>query len=632
MSVWLGALACVVLGSSCSSSSDGRKAFVSPALERNEFGLLTCIGANESKTCHTHRAIMGVSMGAHGAGLLGLSRPELFDTVGLMGVPMVDWVYMLRNVERSYLGGFCDYETLGAHVDAVDDPNGPAVCARALAEVKITPDGRIMEPEQSYNHWYRWIDEGRGGTFGRNELRASFQDFSRAFGNPSLYNPESPYLPPGVPLSELGRSDEDRCAHPVVLEHFVDRRFNPTGEYPVMTVCDTNTHDGEFVEERAAERPSDILLAVDFNRNGVRDFAEPILFQPHEPYRDEGVMADDDFDWQSNPRGTAANWRYDVGEPFEDVGLDGVPGTHDYGEGNGRFDLNPNDAHFLETNPRDLLEHLPDDQLARLNLWADAGIRDFLASAAATNWFWSSLSVRVGDQARSYDDFDALIAGRDEDYDFLNVDFSPEGIGRHVYVRYGSPDATPDEIARGDGHHVGTAAQVLDRFLSAIAFAESRMAIRDKRRVVGFSVNELMQSSTFYSTALAEERPFSVVLPPGYFDDANQDERYPVLYLLHGQGQTSASLLPTALFFIGHMSDSERDTTRRRGESDWVKFILVLPDSTCSRDACASGNFNANHVGLDGHGPRYQDAFYELMAHVEAHYRTATPEVVENAL
>ncbi|MBK8013256.1 MAG: hypothetical protein IPK13_18110 [Deltaproteobacteria bacterium] len=155
------------------------------------------------------------------------------------------------------------------------------------------------------------------------------------------------------------------------------------------------------------------------------------------------------------------------------------------------------------------------------------------------------------------------------------------------------------------------------------------MTIRDRRRVVGESLDGLIQERTYRSAALGEERRFSVVLPPGYFDDANQGERYPVLYLLHGQGQTSTSFLATALFFIGYMSDSEDDATRRRDESDWVKFLLVLPDSTCSNAACTSGNFNANHLGLDGNGPRYQDAFYELMAHIESNYRTATPEVVE---
>ena len=45
--------------------------------ETDRFGLITCSEATETETCYTHRAIVGVSMGAGGAGQLGLTRPEL---------------------------------------------------------------------------------------------------------------------------------------------------------------------------------------------------------------------------------------------------------------------------------------------------------------------------------------------------------------------------------------------------------------------------------------------------------------------------------------------------------------------------------------------------------------------------
>ena len=68
----------------------------------------------------------------------------------------------------------------------------------------------------------------------------------------------------------------------------------------------------------------------------------------------------------------------------------------------------------------------------------------------------------------------------------------------------------------------------------------------------------------------------------------------------------------------------ERVPVRRR-ESDWGKFIIVFPDSTCREGDCSSGNFNSNHKGLDGNGPKFMDALYELMAHVDETYRTAPP-------
>src|SRR5687767_1978154 len=80
--------------------------------ERGAFGLITCSGKTDSTTCFTNRSIVGISMGSGGAGQIGFSHPELFDTVGMLGISIVDWAYMLRIVQRNFLGGFCDRETI----------------------------------------------------------------------------------------------------------------------------------------------------------------------------------------------------------------------------------------------------------------------------------------------------------------------------------------------------------------------------------------------------------------------------------------------------------------------------------------------------------------------------------------
>ncbi|MCZ7585896.1 MAG: hypothetical protein M5R36_22640 [Deltaproteobacteria bacterium] len=46
-----------------------------------------------------------------------------------------------------------------------------------------------------------------------------------------------------------------------------------------------------------------------------------------------------------------ANGRHDDGEAFEDLGIDGVAGTGDYGEGNGVYDDNPRVANWLSQSP-----------------------------------------------------------------------------------------------------------------------------------------------------------------------------------------------------------------------------------------------------------------------------------------
>lgn len=603
--------------------------------ERDRFGLLTCSEATETETCFTNRAIVGVSMGAGGAGQLGLTRPDLFDTVGMLGVPIVDWTYMFRGFERGYLSGFCDRETILANLEHVADPDGPAFCGAPEPAVKFTPDGepwsnQILEPTQDYNHWYRWIDEGRGGSFGRDKLRESFQDISLAFGNALYYNEESPYYPPGVPMDYRFWSEADKCDEPLVVGNVKHLEYNPDGEYPVIAFCDTRTNSGAFDSARPSEIAMEIGLAVDYNRNGIRDYAEPVITMMHERYEDTGTSPGDSFDWDTNPLGTAGNWRYDEGEPFSDDGLDGVPGTGDYGEGNGKFDYNPNHDNYWAQDPRTAIERMPAGHLERMNIYADAGIRDFLMSAGATNWLWGSLTARVGaDLAKDYTSFPSLTPHLGGDFDFLEADFSPDGLGKHVYLRYGEPDAPEREVMRGNGHHVGTAFEVVNRFLLSLSYIQSRFLDGDHTFIDEVDdVTTLIQPHTFHSVALDEDRSFGVVLPPGYDDPANADKTYPVVYMLHGQGMESESLLASAILFFGYMTDSTRDEQIRRRKSDWAKFIIVFPDSTCSNDACGSGNFNANHLGIDGNGPKYADSIYELMAEIEKNYRVSPPVVV----
>jgi hypothetical protein len=595
--------------------------------ERDSFGLLTCSESTPDRTCFTHRSIIGVSMGAHGAGQIGFSRPELFDSVGMLGVPLVDWVYMLRNIRRSYMGGFCDRETILANLDRLNDPMGPAFCGPVVGTDALEPSAKIIEPSQDFNHWYRWIDNGRGGSFGRNKLRESLQDIALAFGNALYYNPASPYYPPGLPMNYRGQPDSEVCTRPVVLKGVKHKEYNPDGSYDVIAFCDTDTNEGEFDPARPSEKPMQILLAVDYNANGLRDYAEPILSMIHERFEDVGSGPNDQFDWQRNPAGKGQNWLWDEGEPFEDNGLDGVPGTGDYGEGNGKFDWNPNTDTYFELNPRFLAERMSDGHMDRMSIWADAGIRDFLFSAGGMNWFWSSLQTRLGKGvAKDYTRFESLMPPGSESFDFLKVDYSPESLGKHAYVRYGDPNATEREIMRGDGHHVGTPEQVLNRFLTAMHFIQSRFFEGDYE---GFDevedIVELIRPKTFFSDALGRERKYGIVFPPGYNDPKNANKRYPVMYFLHGQGQESQDLLASAILFFGYMAGSTTADTVRRHQSDWAKFIIVFPDSTCDMDACDSGNFNTNHKGIDGNGPRYMDSIFELMAHVEREYRTRIP-------
>ncbi len=104
-----------------------------------------------------------------------------------------------------------------------------------------------------------------------------------------------------------------------------------------------------------------------------------------------------------------------------------------------------------------------------------------------------------------------------------------------------------------------------------------------------------IESKSFFSTALAREMPYKVVLPAGY---SESQERYPVLYLLHGwQGDE------TNWVSLTHLVE----------DASAYKLIVVTPR------AGNSWYVNSATQAKD----RYADyVFQDLVAEVDAHYRT----------
>ena len=197
----------------------------------------------------------------------------------------------------------------------------------------------------------------------RDTLIDMLKDLTISFGNPVYYNPLSTYYPPGITAQN--------ARIPTTLFNFIDE-LNPTGSLPVITYEDPAP--GDWVE---------VLLALDSNGNGKRDLGEPILRQFHEPFTDQN-----------------GNKMYDPGEPFSDTGLDGVPGTGDRGEGDGKFTYNPNHDNFFAEDPLSRAETLPLTDLQNLNLYIDAGTEDeFQFNIHAENFVdtldYRGLDVRI---------------------------------------------------------------------------------------------------------------------------------------------------------------------------------------------------------------------------------------------
>jgi hypothetical protein len=205
------------------------------------------------------------------------------------------------------------------------------------------------------------------------------------------------------------------------------------------------------------------------------------------------------------------------------VGLDGVADTqqldqggYDYGQGNGRFDYNPNLAQLLsERDPRGRIRDATPQTLDEVTMYMDAGIRDLFNFAVGGTTLVGEM-IAKGENVRVYDDFYPLQdipAEEAEDYNFNDVDYA--NLGEHVYVRYGNPDADAELICDGDGKHVGTIPQIANRLLTMLAFVSNRFPDGDRTTL---TPPYPLPNGTYYApSAITGGRvKYSIALPPGY--------------------------------------------------------------------------------------------------------------------
>jgi S-formylglutathione hydrolase FrmB len=603
-----------------------------------------------------YRAIVGFSMGGGAAAIIGLRHPDKFDFIGpLGGEPAGHLDYFVNMLSDSILGGFC----------TVDDDRAGRGKLGQLCPLPRQPLPRQHELLMSYEKMLYQRGQGVGLTLRRQLYMKGTRDILRAYGNPIYYNPEHPYLPPGVPLSYLSRSGQDVCGKPIKLNKVYDRKYNPDGSKPVITFCDANDSSarglGVFDPALPQSQPVQILLAVDLNGNGKRDSGEPVVVHSHEPYSDVGTdgkadkdeagydpttnpdPAGDNYHYLKNPTGTERNWRRDSGEPFEDLGIDGVKGTcqaragvkecYDAGEGNGKFDLSPRFTRWLEHDPFTLYTRLPADKRSRLDIWADAGIRDFLNAHVATNGLMGQVAA-LGQPVRIYESFKRLLPDPEAAFfDFTKVDWT--AAGKNAYVRYGDPGMSQAMVEQtGDGRHVGTAVQIVNRTLSFFAMIQARWPNGDRQtKNIDVGSANFKKNQTFKSPSTGQDRPFAVFLPPGYFQAENQSIRYPVIYFLHGYGQKPDDLMDLSTIFANYMVGRAIQEQER-----FQKFIIVYVDGRCrpggtiplaaTGDQCEQGTFYLDSP-VSGVTAKMETLMLELMDHIDKTYRTRKPADVE---
>ncbi len=629
-------------------SNDGRAVtFKAPRLGTWQAVIRTGLGTRHTRQRFTYHSILGVSMGAAGAGMIGMRNLDLFDFIAPLGGP-VDWNYLGQNLHDWQLGGFCTAAQRAA------DPTG---CAMGSSAERTPPPGDLYERRQHFEEWFYpdgW--DGQGGTFDRQSDIQMFRDLTHMFGNAVTPPGMGGVLPAGVSETELTRSDSDRCARPVTLSNYYDREFNPDGSLPVVTFCDGGHapgHSGRWDGGRG-NFPMEVTLAVDVNRNGRRDLGEPVLRRFYEAFRDVGTdgrasaaeagydvlsnpdPAQDDYDRQFNPGGTEGNLQREEGEAFDDLGVDGVAcptaGScpYDLGEGNGRWDQNPGWERFTNRSPRNIAAHTATPaQLARVGVWTDGGVHDLFSFATVANHFVGGLAQR-GLPLHYYNNFAPLAAERLPETPFAHdlVDYAH--LPSHVMLRYGNPDASMTELVNGDGGHVGTIPQITSRLYTALFWMAARWPGGDHRAArystefdnAGRCSNGYFCTFDFRSERASRNGPVSVYLPPGYHDPENAGVRYPVVYFLHGYGQQPSDLVATGLIVGNFMALSSIPSWRRP-----AKFIMVFPDGRCrAEDGCLRGTFYTDSpVG----NAQMESYFLDLYQYIDRNYRVRTPEEVD---
>lgn len=636
------------------------------------------------------RAIGGMSMGA-GALNFHSRNPGLVDVVAALG-GYVNYSYIVDMLHRQLFGGFCSHELLLSHLDELNDPDSPDLqCGLAMPEFP-------WEFAQSFNHVH---PDYSGGTWHRDTYLDSIEGLVTAFGNLFSYNPESPILPPGIPAVWLAEGDgATKCASPysVGKPFNYNAEYNPDGKYPLITFCDgeepipggEDNPDywsllGSYDPTQPHTRPVTFILAVDYNENGIRDYHEPLVINALERFDDVGIDGcgnddedgqggcggdgagedpnGDDFETFENPLGTAGDNIWQQGEPYQDFGLDGVDGTDDFGEGDGEYSVSPHLYKLLETTGMHWIANASDAELAAVDLFLDAGIRDGLQSLTGTYRIASLLQSREPN-TKVYDNFTGTLESvypsqtallLNTAYD--DVDWSANGIGKNFLVMYGYSDASPDAIEDGDGKHVGSPEQLFNRAAMFIYAALGRWPDLDSTPCKG-APGKIFPGS-FYSDALGSRFGYSISVPPCY---DSSDLTYPVIYFLPGSGMTAASITAMNLLFNMSMQSGalpkfievapegqcchvDRDTGDRycaclSNDADGSLMSCVEPQCTKAHaecevidvpkssvyQECAGGCVFANQVS-DQFGNteaasqmRYEDMLLDLMAHVDATY------------
>jgi hypothetical protein len=681
----------------------------------------------------THKSVLGISMGGGAAGIFGMRHHDQFDTLGPLGGNS-DLSWLVWYFEQFKFGGFCPVsdpnctkyapnlyplnETY-AHTEDFDhwffqpgEGTGGTFArgdwTQILEDFLImggNPNGQNADPAIPFMVvGPKSTDPFVMGTVAGTNCGITIDPISPDNDDTAAMQAQeaTTEMQQQATQSACIASRCDPANAWIAKTGFYDAAFNPDGSRPVISFCDggqmgTSPYVDTWAPSSPANQvPSNFTLAVDTNGNGIRDFGEPVIRQGEEPYEDTGTdgLADaqepgydpltnpdpdqDDYDFQLNPSGTENDHTWEQGEPYQDVGLDGVPNTpqqanggYDVGEGDGKFTLSEGAQRLYSIDPHSMLQGrsvapggpLDAPALSRMGVWADGGVRDMANFAAVANHLVGAVAAQKngdGSQVKStafYNNFENL-PGCDptQPDNYLAVNVLWSDVASVAHMRYGYVDATAQMIAQGDGQHVGTGSQAVYRLVSGFYFAANAWPDADRTLPdsldsdptdPGFNgetttVNELGTACEMlghcetYFTGPKTQRtgPLGITLPPGYALEGNRlrNERYPVLFVLHGYGQDPRDLEVTAAVTDNYMDDAQRSAATRL-----AKMIVVYVDGRCRIDPvtnqpeCIRGTFYLDSPRTVNGRPMAQldDWFEEVITYIDANYRTMGPSDVD---
>jgi hypothetical protein len=660
---------------------------------------------------YTFKTLSGISMGAIGAAFLagtGDHAKEL-DGIASLGGPL-DAAWFLGRLEHMQMGGFCPHEELVRLAETAPERlNDPAAlpCMKPEKTLayelpqdfnhwRFTKNGGTFDRSE-YLDLFWDLSLAMGNPLFYNPESPVFpaKEITRENFTPELcdkpivlkkfynkeHNPEGKYdvitfcdgEEPVLYCDDAAKTPVDFCAGGTPEEFCAARGAE------LKSATNTRNADLYFARMGAYDPcfkhtiPASFELAVDYNGNGRRDYHEPVIANGHERFQDvgkdgcandredgkggctaSGVLTDangDDFDPVANPLGLEGNFLRDEGEPYEDHGLDGVADTGDFGEGDKAYTDGPRRKHWLETDFRQKYLRAGSTMPRDLDVYADGGIRDLFNFGFSADVLTSATRGLVPAASGRYTAYEQIpaIGGAYSDgyYDALKADFL--AAGRNVFVRYGNETVSEADRRAGDGDHVGTPGQLINRFGTYARWMSAHW-----EPVLGPPVPiqavSRRETVTFFSERLKATTSFDIGLPPGYDAPAYADKRYPVATLGHGYGMDAEGMANLSILIDTYMS-----------HGDMLPVIYVYPSGRCCfvradgtsdcrevdengvelrnrknpdgspefQRECKSGSFYVNRQGFGAGDDRaYAEALFEILAYVDAHYRTLAPVTV----